>query len=92
MTLLIDDPGLFTTVQDLGRVGHQRIGVPPSGALDSLALRMGNAVLGQVPGTAALEMCRIGITARVDAESIRFCITGADVPATLDGEIGRAHV
>ena len=85
MSLLVEDPGLFSTVQDLGRTGHQRIGVPPSGALDSLALRMGNAVLGQPPGIAALEMCRAGGQFTVATETMRFCIAGADVPVTLDG-------
>ena len=85
MTLLVNDPGLFTTVQDLGRIGHQRIGVPPSGALDPLALRMGNAVLGQDQGVAGLEMCRVGARFSVAAESLRFCVAGADVPITLDG-------
>ncbi len=85
MTLLVEEPGLFITVQDLGRVGHQRIGVPPSGALDPLALRMGNAVLGQPGGVAALEMCRVGGRFLLQTESMRFCIAGADVPVTLDG-------
>jgi len=85
MSLLVEDPGLFTTVQDLGRVGFQRIGVPPSGALDPLALRMGNAVLGQAPSVAGLEMCRVGGRFLVRAESLRFCVAGADAPVTLDG-------
>ena len=85
MSLLVEEPGLFITVQDLGRVGHQRIGVPPSGALDPLALRMGNAVLGQGQGVAGLEMCRVGGCFKVAMESLRFCIAGADVPVTLDG-------
>ena len=85
MSLLVEDPGLFSTIQDLGRVGHQRIGVPPSGALDGLALRMGNAVLGQAQNTAALEMCRVGVRLVVRAASVRFCVTGADAPITLGG-------
>ncbi len=85
MSLRISEPGLFSTIQDLGRVGHQRIGVPPSGALDGLALRMGNAVLGQQQNTAALEMCRVGAGMVVEAASLRFCVTGADAPVTLDG-------
>jgi len=86
MSLRIIDPGLFSTIQDLGRVGYQRIGVPPSGALDTLSLRMGNALLGQAQGMAGLEMCRVGVRAVVEAARLRFCITGADVTATLDGQ------
>ena len=86
MSLRIIDPGLFSTIQDLGRVGYQRIGVPPSGALDTLSLRMGNALLRQAQGMAGLEMCRVGVRAVVEAARLRFCITGADVTATLDGQ------
>jgi 5-oxoprolinase (ATP-hydrolysing) subunit C len=95
VSLLVQEPGLFTTVQDLGRVGHLRIGVPPSGALDGLALRMGNAVLGQAQGTAALEMCRVGCRLLVEAESARFCVAGAEAPVTLDGRrlaLWRSHL
>ena len=42
-------PGLHTTVQDLGRVGYQDIGVPVSGALDSFSLRLANALVGNPP-------------------------------------------
>ncbi|MCS6892451.1 MAG: biotin-dependent carboxyltransferase family protein [Rhodovarius sp.] len=85
MSLLIEEPGLFSTLQDLGRNGFMRIGVPPSGALDPLALRAANAVLGQDQAEAALEMCRLGITAVVEAESLRFALTGAEAPASLNG-------
>src|SRR5205823_9724872 len=46
-------PGLHTTVQDLGRVGYQNIGVPISGALDGFALRLANALVGNPQGMAA---------------------------------------
>lgn len=73
----IVEGGLFTTVQDLGRRGHQRLGVPPSGALDPVSLRMANLVLGNPPGTAAIEMCRLGCTIEVEAESVRLALAGA---------------
>ena len=38
--------GLYTSVQDRGRAGHQAVGVPESGALDRVALRLGNALVG----------------------------------------------
>ncbi len=95
MSLRIENPGLFSTIQDLGRVGYQRIGVPPSGALDTLSLRMGNAVLDQAQDTAALEMCRVGVRLVVECASLRFCVTGADVPIALDGQAlapWRSHI
>ena len=46
-------PGLLTTVQDFGRPGHQRIGIPVSGALDPVSLRTANALVGNAPGASA---------------------------------------
>lgn len=79
--LLVEEAGLFTTVQDLGRCGHQRLGVPPSGALDPFSLRTANLVVGNPPGAAGLEMCRVGATVRVRAESARVALAGAFAPA-----------
>ena len=45
----IIDPGLFTTVQDLGRHTYQRYGVPVSGAMDAFALQAANLLVGNVP-------------------------------------------
>ncbi len=43
-------PGLHTTVQDLGRIGWQALGVPVSGALDGFSLRLGNRARRQSAG------------------------------------------
>ena len=48
-------PGLLTTVQDLGRVGYQKYGVPSSGAMDQTALRAANLLVGNEEGAAGLE-------------------------------------
>jgi antagonist of KipI len=53
-------PGLQTTVQDLGRYGFREYGVSPSGAMDSYSLQMGNLLVGNVLGEAALEAPLIG--------------------------------
>ena len=55
-------PGLFTTVQDLGREGMTHLGVSPSGAADPVSLRVGNWLVGNPPGAAALEMTLLGGT------------------------------
>jgi biotin-dependent carboxylase-like uncharacterized protein len=70
-------PGLLTTVQDLGRVGHQHVGVPVSGALDAVALQVANALVGNAPGTAALEAACLGPTLQVEAEEVRVAVVGA---------------
>mgnify|MGYP003441106149 CR=1 FL=1 len=64
-------------IQDLGRAGMQRFGVPVSGALDSVSLRIANAVVGNPDGTAALEVFYQGPTLEIEAESVRVASVGA---------------
>src|SRR5438094_709865 len=54
--LLVVEPGLLTTVQDLGRPGLASVGVPPSGVLDRDALRIANLLLGNLESAAGLEV------------------------------------
>lgn len=54
------EPGMLTTVQDLGRFGMARYGVAPGGALDRSALILGNRLLGNDPGEAGLEITLLG--------------------------------
>ena len=84
MFLEILDPGLLTTIQDLGRFGHQKIGVPPAGAMDPFALRVGNALVGNELGAAALEMTVVGATLRFHQACV-IAITGADLGPRIDG-------
>jgi antagonist of KipI len=53
-------PGLLTTVQDRGRHGYQRVGLCPGGAMDPVALALANALVGNPPDEAALEITVIG--------------------------------
>ena len=80
----VTEPGLFTTVQDRGRHGFQRIGVPVSGAMDEFALRAANLLVGNEGGAAALEMTVLGPSIRFLAPAV-IAVTGADLSATLDG-------
>jgi len=50
----VQAPGLFTTVQDLGREGFGLLGVSPSGAADAVSLRLGNRLAGNAEVAAAL--------------------------------------
>jgi biotin-dependent carboxylase-like uncharacterized protein len=70
-------PGLHTTVQDLGRIGYQAIGVPVSGALDGWSLRLANALVGNSQGMAALEILLSGPTIEIVADSARVALVGA---------------
>jgi len=59
-SLLVESPGLLTTVQDLGRSGFGARGISPSGAADPVALQLGNLLVGNALGAAALEMTLMG--------------------------------
>ncbi len=75
-TLRILAPGLLTTVQDLGRVGYQHLGIAVSGALDPLGLRAANTLVGNQPDTGALEVVCVGPTLVAEADAIRLAFAG----------------
>lgn len=78
--------GIQTTVQDYpGIIGYWTVGVPPCGAMDSYSFRIGNHLLGNPEDAAGLEMTLRGGIYRFRT-SVSFCITGADMGASLDGE------
>ncbi|MFB3853068.1 MAG: 5-oxoprolinase/urea amidolyase family protein [Vicinamibacterales bacterium] len=77
------EPGAFTTVQDGGRYGFQRYGVPVSGAMDMVSLRSGNLLVGNDERAAGLEMTLSGPCLRFLADTV-VAITGADLGARLD--------
>jgi antagonist of KipI len=79
----VRSPGLQTTVQDLGREGFGPMGVSPSGAADPIALRIGNRLVGNAEGAAALEMTLVGGTFLFPERSV-VALTGSDFGATLD--------
>ncbi|HEY7084749.1 MAG TPA: biotin-dependent carboxyltransferase family protein [Hyphomicrobiaceae bacterium] len=86
-------PGLMTTLQDLGRPGYQRLGVPVSGALDQLSFRAANLLVGNGPGVGALEIAYQGPTLSVDADSVRIAIAGGHAPIDIlqpGGEVSRS--
>jgi biotin-dependent carboxylase-like uncharacterized protein len=83
--LLVEKPGMLTTVQDLGREGLGPLGVSPSGAADPLSLEIGNRLVGNPPGAAALELTLLG-GRFVFPEGARIALTGSDFGATLGGQ------
>jgi antagonist of KipI len=78
------EPGMFTTVQDLGREGFGAMGVSASGAADALALRIGNRLVGNSEGAAGLEMTLVG-GAFLFPDGAVVALAGSDFGATLDG-------
>ncbi|MBU7580792.1 MAG: urea carboxylase [Porphyrobacter sp.] len=78
--------GTATTVQDWpGRLGLWHVGVPPSGPMDDRSFRLGNRILGNLEGTAGLEVTASGPTLLFEAP-VTICVTGADFGATIDGQ------
>lgn len=78
--------GVQTTVQDYpGRKGYWDVGVPPCGPMDPLSFRIGNRLLGNDEDAAGIEMTLHG-GSYVFRHDTWFCLTGADMQATLDGE------
>ncbi len=78
------EPGFLTTIQDLGRFGHQRLGIPTAGAMDPFALRVANALVGNKPEAACLEITLLGPRLQF-TEGCIITITGADLGPRLNG-------
>ncbi|PMS37718.1 biotin-dependent carboxylase-like uncharacterized protein [Trinickia symbiotica] len=75
--------GAISSVQDLGRHGYRHLGIAAAGALDTLALEVGNRLVGNIPSAAAIEVT-VGPTALRFTEATRIAVTGAEFGATLD--------
>ena len=75
-TLEIRSAGAYASLQDLGRFGLRRIGVPCSGALDPRLLRIANRLAGQ-PETAAAIECFEG--------GQQFCAVDAPITVAVSG-------
>ena len=85
MSIRVIQPGVLTTVQDLGRFGFQQYGVPVSGAMDPRSLKLANLLLGNDPGEAALEITVTG-PQLIFGEANYAVLTGGDLGAELDGK------
>ena len=79
------EPGILTTVQDLGRYGFSQYGVPPSGALDPYSFRIANLLAGNAEEEACLEATVMGLKMKA-LRDVVVSITGGDLSPTLNGE------
>lgn len=79
-TVTVVRAGMLTTVQDLGRRGHRASGVPLSGAMDALALRVANLLVGNSENDAALEFTFVGPELVFSAETV-VAVGGGDFGA-----------
>ena len=82
-TLLVARAGILTTVQDLGRRGWGAFGVPVSGAMDAIAARIANTLVGNPPDAPLLELTGPGAVLAVDEARV-IAVTGADLGAVIN--------
>jgi antagonist of KipI len=84
-TVHVLKPGLLTTVQDRGRWGLQAYGVSVAGPMDPCSHRVANAIVGNDPDAAALEVTFVGPELRFDDERV-VAVAGAEFELTVDGD------
>ena len=77
-TIVIRRAGICSTLQDLGRTGYRAYGVPASGALDAITLKLANVLVGNATECAAIEMLYSGVTLEVHGHAVRLAVCGAD--------------
>ncbi len=85
MAVAVVRPGILTTVQDDGRWGYQRFGVPVAGAMDRASQRLANLLVGNRRSAATLEVTWVGPTLEF-GQDLLFAVGGACFELSLDGE------
>jgi antagonist of KipI len=80
MSIRILRPGLLMTVQDLGRHGHQHVGLCPGGAMDPMSLKLANALVKNELGAAALELTVLGPDLEFERDTL-IALVGAEFEA-----------
>ncbi|MBN8747049.1 KipI antagonist [Xylophilus ampelinus] len=76
---------MLASVQDLGREGLRQLGICPGGALDTLALRLANRLVGNPEGAAGLELTMGNAELRFESDT-RIAYLGSDFDARLDDQ------
>ncbi len=76
--------GMATSIQDFGRVGFAKYGIPRSGVMDQKAFVLANALLGNTPNSSVLEWTMIPPKLHFDV-SVNIACTGAKVIPIIDG-------
>ncbi|EFI41778.1 biotin-dependent carboxyltransferase family protein [Peptoniphilus sp. oral taxon 386] len=76
--------GIYTTVQDYGRIGYQKFGIAPAGVMDEYSYELANALTGNKRGEAVLEITYLGPMLKFEDEVV-IAVTGANVSPKIDG-------
>ena len=77
-------PGLFSTIQDTGRNGFLKYGVPVSGAMDTYAAKVGNLMLRNPFNAAVLEMTQLGPKLQFSGPA-KIVLSGGDLSPQVNG-------
>ena len=85
MGIKVLNPGVLTTVQDLGRIGYQQFGVSVSGVMDPRAASIANIMVDNDENEAVLECTMLGPQLQFDETNI-IAITGGNLSPTIDGQ------
>ncbi|MDH5622284.1 MAG: biotin-dependent carboxyltransferase family protein [Gammaproteobacteria bacterium] len=83
MTIVVERPGLQTTIQARPRVGQRHLGVPASGPADPLSMALANRLVGNSSFTAALETTLTGVTLKFCRDTF-VAVTGATARCVLN--------
>jgi biotin-dependent carboxylase-like uncharacterized protein len=82
--MLVDKPGMLSVIQDRGRYGYQRLGVPVNGVMDEWSHRVANILVGNDEWAASLEITLLGPSIRFNAD-VLIAVSGAEIGLTIDG-------
>jgi len=83
MSIKIINPGLLSTIQDIGRIGYQEAGFSTSGALDQRALQIANILVNNSKDEAVIEMTLMGATMEFETSNV-IAVTGGDLNPMLN--------
>ncbi len=86
MTIMkILKPGMYTTIQDIGRYNHQKSGMSVSGAMDQFSLRVANILVGNIDSEACLETTLFGLEIKFEGDAL-IAVTGADLMPMINNK------
>jgi len=79
------DPGIYTTIQDIGRYHYQKSGIPVNGAMDAFSCKVANILVGNSEDEACFEATLVGPELQFDSD-MYIAVTGADISPNLNGK------
>src|SRR5947208_5867674 len=85
MSIVVRREGLLTTIQDLGRTGYRKYGVPVGGAMDRLAARVANLLVGNADDAAVCEMTLQGPELLFEDDML-IAVCGGEFSLAIDGQ------